>query len=134
MMSKIIDHFDPPGFPSQILPFLARRIGEGALRDLAVTGRVIDADEARRLGIGRYRCGTTADIAKTLRGLLDDILRMEPRAVAVVKRLVLSAATSDDRAVLDDAARSLVDLLRRPQATDGIKAFKAKTAPPWAKS
>jgi len=119
--------------PSQILPFLARRIGEGALRDLAVSGRVIDADEAVRLGIGRYRCSTTADISRTLRSLLDDILKMEPRAVAVVKRLVLSAATSDDRAVLDDAARSIVDLLRRPEAVAGIKAFKAKTTPPWAK-
>jgi isohexenylglutaconyl-CoA hydratase len=119
--------------PSQILPFLARRIGEGALRDLAVTGRVIDADEALRLGIGRYRCSTTADTAKTLRGLVDDILKMEPQALATVKRLVLSAATSDDRAVLDDAAGSLVELLRRPQAGDGIKAFKAKTVPPWAK-
>jgi isohexenylglutaconyl-CoA hydratase len=119
--------------PSQIVPFLARRIGEGALRDLSVTGRVIDANEALRLGIGRYRCSTTADLAKTLRGLLDDILKMEPLSVASVKRLVLSTATSDDRSVLDDAAASLVELLRRPEAADGIKAFKAKTAPPWAK-
>lgn len=119
--------------PSQILPFLARRIGEGALRDLAVTGRVIDADEALRLGIGRHRCSTTADLAKTLRGLVDDILKMEPQALAAVKRLVLSAATSDDRTVLDDAAESLVELLRRPQAAQGIEAFKAKTVPPWAK-
>src|ERR1700761_4704936 len=62
--------------PSQILPFVARRIGQGALRDLAVTGRVIDPAEALRLGIGRHRCSTTADLAKTLRGLVDDILKM----------------------------------------------------------
>jgi isohexenylglutaconyl-CoA hydratase len=42
--------------PSQIIPFVARRIGEGAARDLAVTGRVIDAVEAHRLGIGRHLC------------------------------------------------------------------------------
>lgn len=119
--------------PAQILPFLARRIGEGALRDLAVTGRLVDADEALRLGIGRHRCSTTADIAKTLRALIDDILKGEPRAIATVKRLVLSAATTDDRALLDDAAASIVGLLREPQAAEGIKAFKAKTAPPWAK-
>jgi isohexenylglutaconyl-CoA hydratase len=35
-------------------------------------------------------------------------------AGATIKRLVLSAATSDDRAVLDDAAESLIGLLRRP--------------------
>ena len=119
--------------PAQILPFLARRIGEGALRDLAVTGRLVDADEAVRLGIGRHRCSTTADIAKTLRGLIEDILKGEPQAIATVKRLVLSAATTDDRALLDDAAESIVGLLRQPQAAEGIKAFKAKTSPPWAK-
>ena len=79
--------------PSQILPFVVRRIGEGPLRDLAVTGRVIDADEAVRLGIGRHRLRQTADMAKTLRGA--DRRHTEAanrRRVATVKRLVLSCA------------------------------------------
>ena len=33
--------------PSQIIPFVVRRVGEGPARDLAVTGRVIDAAEAQ---------------------------------------------------------------------------------------
>jgi isohexenylglutaconyl-CoA hydratase len=119
--------------PSQIIPFLVRRLGEGPVRDLAVTGRVIDAAEAHRLGVGRYLCATAEEVEATLGGLLDDILKMEPEALAAAKRLVLSCATSDDRAVLDDAAESLVGLLRRPQAAEGIRHFMAKTSPPWAK-
>jgi isohexenylglutaconyl-CoA hydratase len=119
--------------PSQILPFVVRRVGEGAARDLAVTGRVIDGAEALRLGIGRHFCASTAELNRTLKALLDDILKLEPQALATVKRLVLSSATADDRAVLDDAAESLVGLLRRPEAAEGIKAFMAKTAPPWNK-
>ena len=119
--------------PSQIIPFVVRRIGEGPARDLAVTGRVIDAAEAKRLGIGNHLCAGTADINRTLRAVLDDILRLEPQAVATVKRLVLECATTEDAAVLDDAAESLVGLLRRPQASEGIKAFMAKTTPSWAK-
>ena len=119
--------------PSQIIPFVVRRVGEGPARDLAVTGRVIDAAEARRLGIGSHLCAGTADINRALKAVLDDVLRLEPQAVAAVKRLVLSCATDDDRAVLDDAAESLVGLLRRPQAKEGIEAFKGKTAPSWAK-
>ena len=119
--------------PSQIIPFVVRRVGEGAARDLAVTGRVIDAVEAHRLGIGRHLCANTAEINRTLKAVLDDVLKLEPEAVAAVKRLVLACATDDDRAVLDDAARSLVDLLRRPQAAEGIRHFMAKTLPPWAK-
>ena len=119
--------------PSQIVPFVVRRIGEGAARDLAVTGRVIDGAEAQRLGIGRHFCANTAELNRTLKSVLEEILTLEPTAVAVAKRLVMSAATEDDRTVLDDAARSLVGLLRRPQAAEGIKAFKTKSAPSWAK-
>jgi isohexenylglutaconyl-CoA hydratase len=119
--------------PSQIIPFVVRRVGEGAARDLAVTGRVIDAREAHRLGIGGHFCANTADLNRTMKAVLDDILRLEPQALATVKRLVLSGATADDGAVLDDAAESLVGLLRRPQAAEGIRHFMAKTTPPWAK-
>ena len=119
--------------PSQIIPFVVRRVGEGAARDLAVTGRVIDAAEAHRIGIGRHLCANTAEIDRTLKAVLDDVLRLEPEAVAAVKRLVLACATEDDRTVLDAAARSLVGLLRRPQASEGIRHFMAKTMPPWAK-
>jgi isohexenylglutaconyl-CoA hydratase len=119
--------------PSQIIPFLVRRLGEGAVRELVVTGRVIDAEEARRLGIGGLLCRSETEIEATLDALLEDIFRMEPQALATGKRLVLSCATEDDRAVLDDAAESLVGLLRRPQARAGIAAFKAKRAPPWAR-
>lgn len=131
-------HFGVPepkvGFiPSQIIPFLVRRLGEGPMRDLAVTGRVIDAAEAHRLGVGRYLCRTTEEVDATLKALLDDILKMEPVALAAAKHLVLSCATRDDRSVLDAAAESLVGLLRRPQAAEGIRAFKAKTSPSWSR-
>jgi isohexenylglutaconyl-CoA hydratase len=119
--------------PSQIIPFVVRRAGEGPARDLAVTGRVIDAAEARRLGIGSHLCAGTADINRALKAVLEDVLRLEPQAVATVKRLVLACAAADDRAVLDAAAESLVGLLRRPQAKEGIEAFKAKASPSWTK-
>jgi isohexenylglutaconyl-CoA hydratase len=119
--------------PSQIIPFLVKRMGEGPVRDLAVTGRLIDAVEAHRLGVGRYFCAADAEVETTLQSLLDDILKMEPKALAVAKRLVLSCATKDDRAVLDEAAASLVGLLRQPEAAEGIRHFMAKTTPSWAK-
>src|SRR6267154_567097 len=115
------------------LPQATISIGEGATRDLAVTGRVLDATEAHRLGVGRHLCATTAEISRTLRAVIDDVLKLEPQALAAVKRLVLRCATEDDRAVLDDAAESLVGLLRRPQAREGIGHFMAKTLPPWAR-
>jgi isohexenylglutaconyl-CoA hydratase len=119
--------------PAQIVPFLVRRLGEGPVRDLAVTGRVIDGAEAHRLGVGRYLCATTDEVEATLLSLVDDILKMEPKALAVAKRLVLSCATKEERAVMDEAAENLVGLLRQPEAAEGIRHFMAKTTPSWAK-
>lgn len=119
--------------PAQIVPFLVRRLGEGPVRDLAVTGRVIDGAEAHRLGLGRYLCTTGDQVEATLLGLVDDILKMEPKALAVAKRLVLSCATKEDRAVMDEAAENLAGLLRQPEAAEGIRHFMSKTTPSWAK-
>lgn len=119
--------------PSQILPFIVRRIGEGATRDLALTARVIDAAEAHRLGVGRHFCANTADLNRALKTVIGEILKLEPQALAVVKRLTMAAAAEEQHIVLDDAARSLVGLLRRPQAREGIAAFLNKTSPSWAK-
>ena len=99
-------------------------------------GRVRDDQSCRVLvlrGAGGHFCAGIADINRALKAVLDDVLRLEPQALATVKRLVLACATEDDRAVLDDAAESLVGLLRRPQATEGIEAFKAKATPSWAR-
>jgi isohexenylglutaconyl-CoA hydratase len=118
--------------PSQVLPFIARRIGEGPLRELAVTGRVIDAREALALGIGRHLCETHDQANAVLHRLVAEIRRNSPAAVAAVKRLVLACATQTDVQVLDAAARELVTLLRRPDTQAGMQAFLNKGTPPWA--
>ena len=118
--------------PSQIVPFIVRRIGEGATRDLAVTARLIDGAEGHRLGIGRYLCDDDAELERTVQSLVDDLLTLEPVAVTAAKRLVMSCAGQDMASVLDAAAHGLVGLLRRPQAAQGIRHFKSRSRPPWA--
>ncbi len=118
--------------PSQVLPFIARRIGEGPLRELAVTGRVIDAQEALALGIGRHLCQTHDQVNATLHAVIADIRRNSPAALAAVKRLVMACATRTDAEVLDAAAVELVALLRRPDTQAGMQAFLSKQTPPWA--
>lgn len=118
--------------PSQIIPYVVRRIGEGQARRLAVTGRTVDGREAVALGIGHFCCVSEEEMEETLTRVLDDLHRCEPEAVAAVKSLVLACATDDDKEVFDAAARALVRLLRRPDALAGIEAFMAKKPPPWA--
>ncbi len=120
--------------PSQVLPFIVRRIGEGPLRELAVTGRVIGAPEAFNLGIGRHLCETPEQANAILQVALADIRRNSPAALAAVKRLVLACAVQSDVEVLDAAAVELVALLRRPDTQAGMQAFLNKQTPPWARA
>ena len=118
--------------PSQILPFVVRRIGEGAARALAVTGAIIDAQEARRLGVGQFVCASTPALERRLLAVLQDVGKMEPDALATAKRLTLMCATKSDKSVMDRASVELVRLLRRPEALAGMQAFLRKTPAPWA--
>ena len=118
--------------PSQIIPFLVRRLGEGAVRHLAVTGTIMDAPAAERLGLGHFLCATAKELDAALAGVLANIGKMEPDAMATSKRLAMMCARAGDVAVMDRAGEELVRLLRRKQAKAGMQAFLTKKAPPWA--
>jgi isohexenylglutaconyl-CoA hydratase len=118
--------------PSQIIPFVVRRVGEAQARRLAVTGAVIDGREAERLGIAHRCCDSAAEAEAAVAAVLDQLRRCAPHALAAAKRLTLSVAHRSDAEVMDDAARTLVSLLRAPEARAGIEAFLAKRRPPWA--
>jgi isohexenylglutaconyl-CoA hydratase len=118
--------------PSQLLPFVVRRIGEGAARRLAVTGARIGAAEARAIGLVHHVCDDRAAVEARLARTLDEVRRCEPGAVSTVKRLILSVAERTREEVCDDAGHSLVRLLREPAARAGIQSFLAKRDPPWA--
>ena len=117
--------------PSQVIPFVTRRIGVAQARRLAVTGETVDSAAAVALGIAHYAVADEAEAEAVLARVLEQIGRCEPAAVAAVKRLVLASEGGALESVLDDAAASLVDLLRRPSARQGIDAFMAKRPPPW---
>lgn len=118
--------------PSQIIPFVVRRIGEAQARRLAVTAAVIDGREAARLGVAHQCCDTVEEAEAAIDLALEQLRRCAPRALAAVKRLTLSIAHRSDAAAMDDAAETLVSLLRAPEARAGIEAFLAKRRPPWA--
>ena len=117
--------------PSQIIPFVARRIGVAQARRLAVTGARVDGPAAVELGIAHYCVADESEAEAVLASVLGQIGKCAPAAVAAVKRLVLASEGGALEPVLDDAARSLVELLRRPEARAGIAAFMAKRPTPW---
>lgn len=118
--------------PSQIIPFLVRRLGEGMIRHLAVTGTTLSGQEAVEAGLGRKLVHSEFEMNSAIEEALENIRRMEPAALASVKKLVLSCATQENVNVLDAAVVDLVSLLRKPAAKEGIDAFMNKSLPSWA--
>jgi len=118
--------------PSQIIPFVVRRIGEAAARRLAVTSIVVDGAEAKEMGIVHYCFNTLSEAELQLVRCLEEIRSGEPGAIAAVKRHVLDCANKGDVEVMDGAVSSLVELLRQPTAKAGIADFTEKRLPPWA--
>ena len=119
--------------PSQILPTVIRRIGEGQSLRLAVTARVINGAEASRIGIAHEVVPDRAALESAKASVLEDLAWAEPHAVAEIKRLVRLTTTESTAAVLDDAAGALSHLLASPAAAEGIAAFQQKRPPDWAK-
>ncbi|WP_417518452.1 enoyl-CoA hydratase/isomerase family protein [Minwuia sp.] len=117
--------------PSQIIPFIARRMGAGQLRRIAVLGIRISGEEAYRLGVSHYLTRSDAETEAVLAEVLEEIDRNDPAAMAAVKDVVLRTDTEPLTGTLDAAAHHLVGLLRRPEAPAGMRAFLNKQDPPW---
>lgn len=118
--------------PSQIVPFVVGRIGQGAARAMIATGRIAEGEEALRLGILHSLASGPADLEDKVERAVADALLSAPHALAEAKRLARLAPARSYEETLDDAAARIVHLLRRPEAKEGITAFLAKRKPSWA--
>lgn len=118
--------------PSQIVPFVVGRIGEGAARAMIVTGRIPRGEEALRLGIAHELADDTAGLEAAVERAVADALLSAPHALAEAKRLVRLAPHRPYGETLDDGAATIVRLLRQPEAAEGIAAFLEKRKPDWA--
>ncbi|HKK30820.1 MAG TPA: enoyl-CoA hydratase-related protein [Alphaproteobacteria bacterium] len=117
--------------PSQILPFVVGRIGQGAARAMVATGRIANGEDAVRLGIAHEMASDSANLEDRLERLVSDALLSAPHALAEAKRLIRLAPARSYENTLDDAAASIVRLLRQPEAEEGIAAFLGKRKPSW---
>lgn len=119
--------------PSQIVPFVVGRIGQGAARSMIATGRIPRGEEALRLGILHELATNTAELEAKVEAAVADVLLSAPQALAEAKSLARLAPTRPYEETLDDAAGRIVRLLRQPEAAEGIAAFLDKRKPGWAR-
>lgn len=118
-------------FPPVAAIFLPRVIGEKRARELILTGELIEAAEAARLGLVNYMV-PTADVEPKTIELLSKFRELSSSALEMTRRaLDLGVGRSIDTALTELEAMYLNDLMKTSDANEGIKAFMEKRKPVW---
>lgn len=117
--------------PATIGPFVTKRMGEGAARQMMMSSRVVAADRAQALGIVS-QTAPLADLDRAVSGEVAAYLDCAPSAVAAAKQLTLQLAQAPTETDVDVSVAALIRAWESPDAEAGIAAFLNKTAPPWA--
>jgi enoyl-CoA hydratase/carnithine racemase len=108
---------------------LPRIVGIANAMDLAITGRLIDAQEAFRIGLVSKVVADT-ELMRAARALATEIAtQCGPLGISHVKRLVYGHLFTDLATALADDDQSAVELLKSDDFKEGIKAFMEKRAP-----
>ena len=108
---------------------LPRMLGPGRALDLLWTSRMVDADEAERIGLVEYVV-EPAELMAFSREYVATIARdAAPMTVADTKRLVYGHMGVDYRDALAEGDRVQWDAVARPDAKEGARALLEKRAP-----
>ncbi len=82
--------------PAIVASFLTRQIGEKRTRELLLSGRIIKAEEACRLGLVT-RIVQQEDLMAEAQALAQSLLQNSPQAMRAVKELLVGHSADQDR-------------------------------------
>jgi cyclohexa-1,5-dienecarbonyl-CoA hydratase len=118
-------------FPPVAAVLLPRVIGDKRARELILTGELIEAPEAARLGLINYLLPGNELEQKTSE-LLSRFRNLSVAALAFTKEAVdLGRGRSLDSALKEVESLYLNELMKTYDASEGIKAFTEKRKPEW---
>lgn len=107
---------------------LARVVGLGRAKELALFNDHIDAAQARAIGLVNWVCAA-ADLEATLAGLIDKARGASPTAAAHTKRLLHESFHSDPRAMIEEVVRAQDDCMRSWEIDEANQAWREKREP-----
>jgi len=116
--------------PAIVSVFLTRQIGEKRSRDLLLTGRLVDASEAKELGLINEIVPPELLMDRT-RELAEILIAASPSSVTRAKRLLTSAAAASLDADLERAVLENARIRCTPDFKEGLASFLEKRKPVW---
>lgn len=116
--------------PATIGPYVAARLGAAKARQVFMSSRVFDTQEAVSLGVVA-KSVPAADLDDAVAAAVDPYLSCAPGAVAAAKALLRGFAAPIDAAVIEASINALIACWDGAEAEEGISAFFEKRSPSW---
>jgi methylglutaconyl-CoA hydratase len=116
--------------PAIVSTFLLRQIGEKHVRDLLLTGRIIEADEAHRIGLIN-EIVSPEDLMARARALALQLVENSPASLLSTKRLLSDYARSELDAQIRSAVKENAAIRATSDFREGISSFLEKRKPRW---
>jgi methylglutaconyl-CoA hydratase len=116
--------------PALVSVFLLRQVGEKRMRDLLLTGRIIEAAEAKEMGLVN-EIVSTEKLFYRAKELADVLISASPGSLARAKRLMTSAAAASIDADLERAVLENARIRCTPDFKEGLASFLEKRKPVW---
>jgi methylglutaconyl-CoA hydratase len=116
--------------PAIVSTFLLRQVGEKSARDLLLTGRIFDAQEALRLGL-ISEIIPAENLMPRARELAFTLLENSPLSLAYTKRLLTNHARAELDSQIEAAIRENAGIRATADFREGITSFLEKRKPKW---
>ncbi len=116
--------------PALVSTFLLRQVGEKQARDLLLTGRIISADEAFRLGLATEVVAADK-LMDRVRELADTLLKNCPTSLQATKRLLRTFSGEELDRELVAAVEENVRIRSTADFREGVTSFLEKRKPNW---
>ena len=116
--------------PAIVSVFLTRQIGDKRARDLLLTGRLVEAKEAKELGLVTEIVPADRLMARA-EELSEQLIAASPSSLTRAKRLLTSAAAASVDADLERAVLENARIRCTPDFQEGLASFLEKRKPVW---
>ncbi len=116
--------------PACISPYLIKKVGEGALRELFISGMRFTPEKALNMNLINYVV-PLQDLLEFSRQKAKELLACGPTAIAVCKQLFREVPEMDLKSAYDYTVAVIARQRTSAEAQEGMKAFLEKRPPSW---
>jgi methylglutaconyl-CoA hydratase len=117
--------------PANVAVFLMRQIAEKHARDLLLTGRIIDATEAHRMGLVT-QIVPAAELMAAAQTLAATLLASSPTSLLKTKKLLCDFAAPEVDRELELAVAESAQIRTTGDFREGLASFLEKRPPRWS--